>query len=204
MAQQTYYPVVGIGASAGGLEAMSRLFDAEPALHGMALLIVQHLDPKAESHLVDLLSRRTSLTVQSAQDGLEIQPDHVYVCVPNRDLVVEDGRLRLLDPDAERSQRRPIDRLFDSLAAAYGDLAVAVVLSGAASAKDSIALSSAPFRALRAHPPGGSQIVPDRAETQGYVRPIRRAIALGHGAPSAGSGWTSDRRWCESHQASVT
>jgi two-component system CheB/CheR fusion protein len=133
MAQQTYYPVVGIGASAGGLEAMSRLFDAEPALHGMALLIVQHLDPKAESHLVDLLSRRTSLTVQSAQDGLEIQPDHVYVCVPNRDLVVEDGRLRLLDPDAERSQRRPIDRLFESLAAAYGDLAVAVILSGAAS-----------------------------------------------------------------------
>jgi len=164
MKQQTHYPVVGIGASAGGLEAMSRLLDAEPTLHGMALLIVQHLDPKGESHLVDLLSRHTSLTVQSAQDGLEIQPDHVYVCVPNRDLVVESGRLRLLDPDAERSHRRPIDRLFDSLAAAYGDLAVVVILSGAASdgSRGISAIKSA----------GGMVIVqdPETAEFDGMPR----------------------------------
>ena len=70
MKQQTSYPVIGIGASAGGLEAMSTLLDVEPALHGMALLIVQHLDPKGESHLVDLLSRHTSLTVQPARDGM--------------------------------------------------------------------------------------------------------------------------------------
>jgi two-component system CheB/CheR fusion protein len=125
--------VVGIGASAGGLEAMSALFDAKPTLGGMALVVVQHLDPKGESHLVDLLSRHTALTVRPAQDGLEIKPDHVYVCVPNRDLVVGEGRLRLLDPEAERSQRRPIDRFFDSLASAYGDRAIAVVLSGTAS-----------------------------------------------------------------------
>ncbi len=127
------YPVVGIGASAGGLEAMTALFDAESALDGMALVIVQHLDPKSESHLVPLLTQHTSLTVRPAQDGLEIEPDHVYVCVPNRDLVVRDGRLRLLDPETERSLRRPIDRFFESLASAYGDRAIAVVLSGAAS-----------------------------------------------------------------------
>ncbi len=127
------YTVVGIGASAGGLEAMTALFKAESSLNGMALVIVQHLDPKSDSHLVPLLAKHTSLTVRSAQDGLEIEPDHVYVCVPNRDLVVENGRLRLLDPESERRQRYPIDRFFESLASAYGDRATAVVLSGTAS-----------------------------------------------------------------------
>jgi two-component system CheB/CheR fusion protein len=103
------YPVVGIGASAGGLAAMSALFDAKQALEAMTFIIVQHLDPKGESHLVDLLSRHTPLTVRPAQDGLAIEPGHIYVCVPNRDLVVSSGRLRLVDPEAERSQRRPID-----------------------------------------------------------------------------------------------
>jgi two-component system CheB/CheR fusion protein len=112
---------------------MSTLFDAMPALHGVAFLVVQHLDPKGESHLVDLLSRHTRLNVRLARHGLKIEPDHVYVCVPNRDLVVGEGRLRLLDPETERSQRRPIDRLFASLASTCGDRAVAVILSGTAS-----------------------------------------------------------------------
>ncbi|HUE74503.1 MAG TPA: chemotaxis protein CheB [Pirellulaceae bacterium] len=132
MIEPQAYPVVGIGASAGGLAAMSTLFDAKPTLEAMAFIIVQHLDPKGESHLVDLLARHTSLTVRPAQDGLAIEAGHIYVCVPNRDLVVSSGRLRLVDPKAERSQRRPIDRFFDSLASAYGDRAVAVILSGTA------------------------------------------------------------------------
>lgn len=131
--EQQTYPVVGIGASAGGLEAMIALFEAEPTLGGMALVVVQHLDPKGESHLVELLSRHTSLTVKPAADGLQIKPDHVYVCVPNHDVVVSNGRLRLLNTEAERSQRRPIDRFFDSLASEYGDRAIAVILSGTAS-----------------------------------------------------------------------
>lgn len=126
------YPIVGIGASAGGLEAMTTLLDAGSALEGMALVIVQHLDPKSESHLVPLLTKHTSLTVRPAQEGLEIEPNHVYVCVPNRDLVVQDGCLRLLDPETER-QRHPIDRCFESLASEYGDRATAVILSGTAS-----------------------------------------------------------------------
>ncbi|MGM0490712.1 MAG: chemotaxis protein CheB, partial [Planctomycetota bacterium] len=158
------YPVVGIGASAGGLNAMIGLFDAEPALHGMAMVIVQHLDPKSESHLVALLTQHTSLTVRPAQDGLEVAPDHVYVCVPNRDLVVRDGRFRLLDLETERSHRHPIDRFFDSLALAYGDRGIAVILSGAASdgSRGISAIKSA----------GGMVIVqdPETAEFDGMPR----------------------------------
>lgn len=133
MTEHADYPVVGIGASAGGLEALTALLEAESPLEGMAILIVQHLDPNSESHLVTLLTKHTSLTVRSAEDGLEIEPNYIYVCVPSRDLVVKEGRLRLLDPEVERSQRHPIDRLFDSLATEYGDRAVAVILTGTAS-----------------------------------------------------------------------
>ncbi len=150
--------------SAGGLEALNALFDVRPAPAGVAWVIVQHLDPKGESHLVDLLARHTSLPIKAAQDGLEIERDHVYVCVPNRDLVVRDGRLRLLEPMEERSLRRPIDRFFDSLAADYGEHAIALILSGAASdgSRGISAIKSA----------GGMVIVqdPETAEFDGMPR----------------------------------
>lgn len=164
------YPVVGIGASAGGLEAMIALFDGTPALAGVAVIIVQHLDPKGESHLVGLLARHTPLTVKVAQDGEAVEPDHVYVCVPNRDLVVAEGRLRLLDPEEERSQRRPIDRFFDSLASAYGDRAVAVILSGTG------ADGSRGISAIKAS--GGMVIVQDPA-TAAFDGMPRSAISTG-------------------------
>jgi len=112
---------------------MTTLLSATPPLRGCAIIVVQHLDPKGESHLVELLAKHTSLTVQPAADGTKVQSDHVYVCVPNRDVVVSEGHLRLLDPETERSHRRPIDRLFDSLASDYGERAIAIILSGAAS-----------------------------------------------------------------------
>jgi len=164
------YPVVGIGASAGGLGAMIALFDAEPALHGMALVIVQHLDPKSESHLVALLARHTSLTVRPARDGLEMAPDHVYVCVPNRDLVVREGRLRLLDPETERSQRHPIDRFFDSPALAYGDRGIAVILSGAASDGS---------RGISAIKSAGGMVIAQDPETAEFDGMPRSAIQTG-------------------------
>ncbi|HRQ72679.1 MAG TPA: chemotaxis protein CheB [Phycisphaerales bacterium] len=164
------YPVFGIGASAGGLEAMIALFDAKPALNGAAVIVVQHLHPKGESHLVGLLSRHTSLPVRVAHDGLAIEPDHVYVCVPNRDLVVAEGCLRLIDPESERSQRRPIDRFFESLATAYGDRAVAVVLSGTGSD------GSRGISAIKAS--GGMVIVQD-PETAAFDGMPRSAIGTG-------------------------
>lgn len=149
---------------------MIAFFDAGPSLEGMAFIIVQHMDPKGESHLVDLLSRHTSLKVRPAQDGLAIEPNHVYVCIPNRDLVVKDGHLRLLDTEAERNQRRPIDRLYDSMAAEYGDCAIAVILSGTA------ADGSRGISAIKTE--GGMVIVqaPETAEFDGMPR---NAISTG-------------------------
>lgn len=164
------YPVVGIGASAGGLAAMSALFDAEPTLEAMAFLIVQHLDPKGESHLVDLLSRHTPLNVRPAQDGLAIEPGHIYVCVPNRDLVVSSGRIRLVDPEVERSQRRPIDRFFDSLASTYGDRAIAVILSGTATDGS---------RGIAAVKASGGMVIAQTPETAEFDGMPRSAISTG-------------------------
>ncbi|MCC6907130.1 MAG: PAS domain-containing protein [Phycisphaerales bacterium] len=146
------------------------LFDAGSSLEGMAFIVVQHLDPKSESHLVDLLSRHTSLRVRPAQDGLAIEPNHVYVCIPNRDLVVKDGHLRLLDTEAERSQRRPIDRLYDSMASEYGDCAIAIILSGTASD------GSRGISAIKTE--GGMVIVQD-PETAEYDGMPRNAISTG-------------------------
>ncbi len=162
------FPIVGIGASAGGLDAMTALFDAGPSLAGMAFIIVQHLDPKGDSHLVDLLSRHTSLKVRSAEDGLTIKPNHVYVCIPNRDLVVKDGYLRLLETDAERSQRRPIDRLYDSMASAYGDHAIAMILSGTASDGS---------RGISAIKSAGGMVMVQDPETAEYDGMPRNAIS---------------------------
>lgn len=158
------FPVVGIGASAGGLGAMTALFDAGPSLAEMAFIIVQHMDPKAESHLVDLLSSHTSMNVRPAQDGLAIKPNHVYVCIPNRDLVIKDGHLRLIDTEAERRQRQPIDRFYDSMASEYGDRAIAIILSGTA------ADGSRGISAIKTA--GGMVMVqaPDTAEFDGMPR----------------------------------
>jgi two-component system, chemotaxis family, CheB/CheR fusion protein len=167
---QKSFPIIGIGASAGGLDAMMALFDAGPSLEGMAFIIVQHLDPKGDSHLVDLIARHTSLKVRPAQDGLAIKPNHIYVCIPNRDLVVKDGTLRLLDTEAERNQRRPIDRLYDSMASAYGDRAIAVILSGTAADGS---------RGISAIKTAGGMVIVQDPETAEFDGMPRNAISTG-------------------------
>jgi two-component system, chemotaxis family, CheB/CheR fusion protein len=149
---------------------MSAFFDAAEHLRGVAFVIVQHLDPKGESHLVELLSKHTPLTVRPAADGMLVQPDHVYICVPDRDLVVADGTLRLLDPETERSNRRPIDRLFDALASECGDRAIAVVLSGAASDGS---------RGISAVKAAGGMVIVQDPETAEFDGMPRNAIATG-------------------------
>ncbi len=149
---------------------MTALFDAGQSLEGMAFLVVQHLDPKGESHLTELLAKHTSLKVRPAQDGLVIKPNHIYVCIPNRDLVVKDGKLRLLGTEAERSQRRPIDRLYDSMASEYGDCAIAIILSGTA------ADGSRGISAIKTE--GGMVMVQD-PETAEYDGMPRNAISTG-------------------------
>ena len=125
------FPVVGVGASAGGLEAIMQLLRALPPTTGMAFVIVQHLDPHYESQLTELLREATEMPVHTVQDGVAIERNSVFVIPPNADMVMEDGKLRL----AERKPglHLPIDSFFTSLAHAQGSRAVGIVLSGNAS-----------------------------------------------------------------------
>src|SRR5271163_3590775 len=114
------FPVVGIGASAGGLDACRKLVDALPANIGIAFILIQHLDPTHESMMVDLLAGHTSMTVHQAADGMKLACDQLYVIPPGTYLAVGDGVLRLSQPQARHGARLPFDFLLHSLAEAYG------------------------------------------------------------------------------------
>ncbi len=126
-------PVVGIGASAGGIEALIRFFEAMPSESGMAFLVVMHLNPSRDSGLAHILGQHTAMPVAEATDGVAIKPDHVYVIAPDSLLTVDGGRLRLTEPPERRGQRYPIDRLFESLAKHRLQRAICIVLSGTGS-----------------------------------------------------------------------
>jgi two-component system CheB/CheR fusion protein len=122
--------VVGIGASAGGLEACGKLLDALPAAHGMAFILIQHLDPDHESMMVGLLAGNTSMTVQQAAEGMPIEPDHLYIIPPGAYLSICNRALHLSPPKPRRGARLPFDFLLNSLAQEYGARAACVILSG--------------------------------------------------------------------------
>jgi two-component system CheB/CheR fusion protein len=124
------FPIVGIGASAGGLDACRNFLDALPANCGMAFILVQHLDPTHESMLVDLLAGHTSMTVLQATDGMPVKHDHLYIIPPGTYLSVELGVLHLSQPQARHGTRLPFDFLLNSLAADCGTRAICVILSG--------------------------------------------------------------------------
>jgi two-component system CheB/CheR fusion protein len=125
--------VVGVGASAGGLEAFSCFLANVPANSGMAFVLVQHLDPQHRSLLSELLGKHTAMPVRVAEDGFELIADHVVVIPRNATLTVNKGRLKVVTPAPPRAQRHPIDTFFESLAADQGENAVCVVLSGTGS-----------------------------------------------------------------------
>ena len=129
----TLFPVVGIGASAGGLEAFSELLRQLPEKTGMAFVLVQHLDPKHSSDLREILSRTTRIPVSEVTDGTVVQPDHVYVIPPNTNMAIRNGVLRLAARVLTRGQHMPIDHFLSSLAEDRGNLAISVILSGTAS-----------------------------------------------------------------------
>jgi two-component system CheB/CheR fusion protein len=125
------FPIVAIGASAGGLEACKRLLDALPPDNGMAFLIVQHLDPSHDSLLVNLLSAHTSMQVVQATDGMAIERERVHIIPPGVYLSVDDkGILRLSRPLERHGARLPFDFLLNTLASVFGARVVCVVLSG--------------------------------------------------------------------------
>ncbi|MBE3638331.1 chemotaxis protein CheB [Mangrovicoccus algicola] len=125
--------IVGVGASAGGLEAFQDLFSRLQVGHRIAMVLVQHLDPDHESLLQDLLRKRTETPVQTITQDMEVEPGNIYLIPPGQALTIEDGILRLAGFDSPRGQRRPIDVFFESLARDRGDRAVGIVLSGTGS-----------------------------------------------------------------------
>ncbi len=124
---------MGIGASAGGLEAFKKFLQTMPYDSGMAFVLIQHLDPDHESLMADLLSKYTSMTVIQAEDAMAIQPNHVYMIPPNKFIKLQNGGLFLDKPVKQRGLRLPIDYFFRSLAEHRRERAVAVVLSGTGS-----------------------------------------------------------------------
>ena len=127
------FPVVGIGASAGGLEATSALLKAVPSNLGMAFVVVPHLDPLRESAFSDILSRTTRMPVLDAKDQTRVEPNHVYVIPPNFEMTVAEGVLHLAHTGEHRMVRTTIDTFLRSLANDLGNYAIGVILSGTAS-----------------------------------------------------------------------
>ena len=126
------FPIVGVGASAGGLEALRSLLQHLPASTGMAFVLVQHLDPEHESLLARLLSPATGMPVTEVTEGVAVEPDHIYVIPPDKALEIRDGVLHMLARRRQEPKHMPIDVFFHSLAEKEGHRAIGVILSGVA------------------------------------------------------------------------
>ncbi|KKB07377.1 chemotaxis protein [Devosia chinhatensis] len=146
-------PVVGIGASAGGLEALRDMFAAAGATTGICFVVVQHLDPNHESMMAQLIDRHTDLVVKQCEGGEKVEADTVYIIPPGHGLAIEQGRLILTDFEQPRGLRRPIDDFFISLANDQLANAACVILSGTG------ADGTTGLRAIKEH--GGISVVQD-------------------------------------------
>ena len=120
--------VVGIGASAGGLNAYKAFFDAQPSNTDMAFVVISHIHPAAHSQLAEILSRHTKMTVLLAESGMKVRANQVYVIPGNADLLIQDGILNVVTPRTRRNAQ--VDIFFTSLALAMGERAVGIVFSG--------------------------------------------------------------------------
>jgi two-component system CheB/CheR fusion protein len=166
------FPIVGIGASAGGLAAFEAFFSGMPADAdpGMAFVLVQHLAPDHKSILTDLVRRYTRMQVFEVEDGMAVKPNCTYIIPPNRDMAFLNGALQLMEPSAPRGQRLPIDFFFRSLAQDRRELAICIVLSGTGSD------GSLGVRAIKGE--GGMVMAQNPASTE-YDGMPRSAIATG-------------------------
>ena len=154
------FPVVGIGASAGGLDAFKKLLKAIPEDSGMAYVLVQHLDPNHESMLPEILQKVTPIPVLEITDDIKVMPDHIYVIPSNKMMVATDGILLLAPRPAKSKTERnlPIDLFFASLAEVHQEHAIGVVLSGTASD------GTQGLKAIKEH--GGITFAQDEASAQ--------------------------------------
>jgi chemotaxis response regulator CheB len=128
--QKKPFSIVGMGGSAGSLEAFEEFFRNMPADSGLAFVLISHLDPTRKDVLPELIQRSTKMEVHQAKDGMKVQPNHVYVIPPNRDLSIIQGTLQLLEPSMSRGIRMPIDFFFRHLAEDQKEKSIAIILSG--------------------------------------------------------------------------
>jgi two-component system, chemotaxis family, CheB/CheR fusion protein len=131
--QSSNVRIVGIGASAGGIDALKEFFATMPADAGMALVVIQHLDPGHVSYMASLLAKYTTMTVVQAEDGMEIRANSVYTIPPNKFLLIKENKLHLTEPIKRDGIRMPIDFFFRSLSQDRREKALAVLLSGSGS-----------------------------------------------------------------------
>ena len=166
------FPVVGIGASAGGLAAFEAFFSGMPVDTdpGMAFVIVQHLAPDHKSILSELIRRYTRMQVFEVEDGMKVKANCAYIIPPNRDMAFLNGALQLLEPASPRGQRLPIDFLFKSLAQDQQERAIGIVLSGTGSD------GTIGIRAIKA---AGGMAMAQKPESTEYDGMPRSAIATG-------------------------
>lgn len=125
--------VVGIGASAGGLEALDRVFRNMPVDTGMSFVVIQHLSPDFKSHMDELLGRITTIPVKVVDDGMDVEPNTIYLIPPKKEMVISNGKLLLTERSREKTLSLPIDQFFRALAQDAGDRAVGMILSGTGS-----------------------------------------------------------------------
>jgi two-component system, chemotaxis family, CheB/CheR fusion protein len=165
------FPIVAIGASAGGLEAFSELLKALPGNTGMAYIYVQHLDPKHKSMLSEILSKSTAMPIGEVEDGMVVEPDHVYVKPPNTEMGIFHGALFLMPRTEPPQQHKPIDYFLRSLAEDRKNLAIGIILSGTATD------GSLGVKAIKEE--GGITVAQDY-ETAKYDGMPRSAVATGY------------------------
>ncbi|BAY41111.1 two-component hybrid sensor and regulator [Nostoc sp. NIES-2111] len=169
--QNELFPIVGMGASAGGLEAFTKLLSHLPTDTGMGFVLIQHLSPHQKSLLTEILSRTTQMPVTESQDGMVVEPNHVYIIPPNVRMSIAQGMLKLIPLEKIRGGSMTVDSFFMSLAQDRGSKAIGVVLSGG---------DSDGTRGLEAIKEAGGITFAQCEESAGVSSMPNTAIASGH------------------------
>lgn len=164
------FPIVGIGASAGGLEALERLFAHMPADSGMAFIVIQHLSPDFRSLMDELLARHTRIPILKVENGMSVAPNTIYLMPPKTEMIISGGKLLLTDKEPSSNLSLPIDLFFRSLAEDIGSRAVGVVLSGTGSDGS---------RGVRAIHEAGGLVIAQSEETSKFDGMPRSTIETG-------------------------
>ena len=164
------FHIVGVGASAGGLEALGSLFEGMPKDTGLAFVILQHLSPDFESHMAELLARKTEIPIHQVVNGMTVEPDAIYLIPPRMEMIIADGKLLLTEKEPDRGLTLPIDLFFRSLAADQGKSAIGVVLSGTGSDGS---------RGVRAIHEAGGLVICQEAESAKFDGMPKAAVQTG-------------------------